>query len=277
MRKLREASLPDGTRVFSVQPGEVRPLYQQVQEYCRHGIRIKEGDIVFDVGANIGLFALWLRQSVGANLRIYSFEPIPAVFDALEHNARRFATEQHWKVFRCGLGRRAGPATFGYCHRATALSSTYPDESAEAVVALRNTLQRNARHLPQGLCWLRYLPGFLFRPCVDFLLRWSFTTEKVVCAVRTVSDVIREQQVRRIDLLKVDVERAEWDVLQGIEPADWAIIRQVVIEVHDLQGRLTKVTTLLAKNGFDTIEVEQEPLFEGSEIYNLYALREDRS
>ena len=111
MTPLRQASLPDGTRVFSVRPQEVGPLYQQVQEYCRHGIRVKEGDIVFDVGANIGLFALWLRQSVGGNLTVYSFEPIPAVFEALQHNAQCFDPEQNWKVFPCGLGRRSGPRT----------------------------------------------------------------------------------------------------------------------------------------------------------------------
>jgi FkbM family methyltransferase len=272
--KLRQASLPDGTRVFAVRPQEVGPLYQQVQEYCRHGIRVQKGDIVFDVGANIGLFALWLRQSVGENITVYSFEPIPAVFEALQHNAQRFDPEHHWKVFPCGLGRRSGPATFGYCSRITAMSSAYPDSSPEAVVSLRNTLHRNASHLPQGLRWMRCLPGFLFRPCVDYLLRRTFATEKVECAVRTMSEIIREQQVPRIDLLKVDVERAEWDVLEGIEPADWAIIRQVVLEVHDLDGRLTKVMALLKENGFTTIAVEQEPLFKGSEIYNLYALRE---
>jgi len=94
--------------------------------------------------------------------------------------------------------------------------------------------------------------------------------------MRTVSDAIREQQIPRIDLLKVDVEKAELDVLEGIDAADWAIVRQVVVEVHDRNGRLAKVTALLAENGLDTIHIEQEPLFRGSEIYNLYARRPDR-
>ena len=61
-------------------------------------------------------------------------------------------------------------------------------------------------------------------------------------------------------------------MLQGIDADDWSIIRQVVVEVHDLDGRLEKVTALLKENGFQNIVVEQEPLFKGSEIYNLYAL-----
>ncbi len=272
MTTLRQASLPDGTPIFCVRSQEVGPLYQQVQEYCRHGIRVNEGDLVFDVGANIGLFALWLRQSVSPNLTDYSFEPIPPVFQALQHNARRF-DPKNWKVFPCGLGRRSGMATFAYFSRVTAMSSVYPDTSPEAVVALRNTLLRNGNHWPQSPLWLCRLSEFLFRPCFDYLIRRAFVTEKVACPIRTVSEVIREQQVSRIDLLKVDVEKAEWDVLQGIEAADWPLIRQVVVEVHDLDGRLAQVTALLKENGFPNIVVEQEPLFRGSEIYNLYARR----
>lgn len=36
---------------------------------------------------------------------------------------------------------------------------------------------------------------------------------------------------RRVDLLKVDVERAELLVLQGIAPHHWPIIQQVTMEV----------------------------------------------
>ncbi|MDB5307686.1 MAG: methyltransferase FkbM family [Gemmataceae bacterium] len=272
MAALREVSLPDGARVFAVRPQEVAPLYQQVQEYFRHGIGVKTGDVVFDVGANIGLFALWLRRTAGGQVRVYSFEPIPPVFEALRHNAGRFDPE-NWKVFSCGLGRRPGTATFGYFTRVTAMSSIYPDTSAEAVAALRDTLLRNADQWPSGMRWMRRLPGFLLRRCVDRVIRWAFVTERVECPIRTVSEVIRDQNVTRIDLLKVDVEKAELDVLEGIEPGDWAIIRQVVVEVHDLDGRLAKVAALLTGQGFDAVEVEQEPVFKGSEIYNLYARR----
>jgi FkbM family methyltransferase len=252
----------------------VAPLYQQVQEYCRHGVRVREGNIVFDVGANIGLFALWLRQNVSRNLTIYSFEPIPPVFEVLQHNARRFDPE-YWKVFRCGLGRRSGTATFGYATRVTAMSSVYPDTSPEAVASLRHTILRNADQWPRCLRWLRHLPGFLMRPLLDHVIRRALVTENVECPMRTVSEIIREQQVPHIDLLKVDVEKAELDVLEGIEASDWPRIRQVVVEVHDLDGRLDRLTELLRANGFGTIEVDQEPFFRGSEIYNLYALRAD--
>jgi FkbM family methyltransferase len=233
---------------------------------------VNDGDVVFDVGANIGLFALWLRLGAGRRVTVYSFEPIPAVFAALKQNAERF-DPQNWRVFSCALGSRAGTATFGYCTRVTAMSSAYPDQSPEAAAALRNTLMRNAEHFPPGMRWMRHLPRFLLRWCLDGALRMASRTEQVECPVRTVSEMIHQEGVRRIDLLKVDVEKAELDVLEGIAPADWALIRQVAVEVHDLNGRLARITDLLSANGFDAIAADQEPLFRGSEIYALYAWR----
>lgn len=40
-------------------------------------------------------------------------------------------------------------------------------------------------------------------------------------AVREVSNILRESDVERTGLLKIDVEKAELDVLEGIEDRDW--------------------------------------------------------
>src|SRR5262249_60403938 len=112
------------------------------------------------------------------------------------------------------------------------------DASREAVAWLRHTILRNADQWPRWLRWLRHLPGFLVRPLLEQVIRRAVVTEHVECPMRTVSEIIREQQVPHIDLLKVDVEKAELDVLEGIEATDWPRIRQVVVEVHDLDGRL---------------------------------------
>ena len=51
---------------------------------------------------------------------------------------------------------------------------------------------------------------------------------------------------RSVDLLKVDVERAEKEVLEGILPSDWPKIRQVAMEVHDVDGGLQTVVSRIA-------------------------------
>jgi FkbM family methyltransferase len=47
---------------------------------------LKEGMTVFDIGANIGLTTILMAQAVGANGRIYSFEPSPPTFRQLQLN-----------------------------------------------------------------------------------------------------------------------------------------------------------------------------------------------
>jgi FkbM family methyltransferase len=52
--------------------------------YSPAGFEIKEGDIVFDVGAQIGVFSVCAASQKAG--RVYSFEPMPENFSLLEKN-----------------------------------------------------------------------------------------------------------------------------------------------------------------------------------------------
>lgn len=78
---------------------------------------------------------------------------------------------------------------------------------------------------------------------------------------------------QRIDLLKIGVEKSELDVLLGIEKHDWTKIKQVVVEVHDIDCRVKKVIDLLKDNGLVEITVEKEPILNGADISIVYALQ----
>lgn len=56
-----------------------------IQEYSRQGFEIKENDIIVDIGAHIGLFALYASQSCKKG-KIYCFEPVKLNFDLLIGN-----------------------------------------------------------------------------------------------------------------------------------------------------------------------------------------------
>ena len=47
------------------------------------------------------------------------------------------------------------------------------------------------------------------------------------CAVRTLSDIIVEHQLARVDLVKIDCEGDELAVLQGLDQRHWPLIQQV--------------------------------------------------
>ncbi|MBW4597493.1 MAG: FkbM family methyltransferase [Brasilonema angustatum HA4187-MV1] len=267
-----ETTLPNGMKIFCIREEEVPIIYEQIQQYFKHGVKLQEGDTVFDVGANIGLFTLWLYQLCKTNVNIYAFEPIPAIFDVLHANAQRFGPEK-LRVFPCGLSRESKTIMFAYYPNATPLSSAYPDGSKQQRDKFKNIILRNVTDAPTSVRWLRWLPPALRSLILDRILEKAFQMEQVACQLRTVSEIIREYAVEQIDLLKVDVERSELDVLLGIEEQDWPKIKQVVVEVHDLDFRVDKMTALLKEQGLSEIIVEQEPLREGSDTFNLYALR----
>jgi acyl carrier protein len=110
----------------------------------------------------------------------------------------------------------------------------------------------------------------------DDLLEARFRSEPFQCRLRPLSSVIAECEVEWIDLLKIDVQKAELEVLAGLREEHWPIVGQIVMEVHDLDGRLERIVQLLEERGF-RVAVEQDELLRGSVLYNLFAVREGRS
>ncbi|MEZ0115423.1 amino acid adenylation domain-containing protein/FkbM family methyltransferase [Catenulispora sp. EB89] len=255
--------LPNGLPVFDHNRSETEFLYDEIftqAEYARHGITVRDGDLVFDVGANIGMFTLFagLRWP-GA--RVYAFEPIPPVHDTLRRNVDLHGLDA--RVFDFGLGAQAREETFTFYRHNTVISSsrTTTEQAHELMRSyLSNRQESDGAATEDGAL-------------VDELVDARMDSEQFVCRVRTLSSVRAEHGIDRIDLLKVDVENAELDVLRGIEEADWARIRQVVVEVHDADGRLATVVALLESHGFTVITDQDNRMLRDTPLYNLYARR----
>src|SRR5215471_10782016 len=47
---------------------------------------VTKGDVVYDIGANIGYISLSLAKRVGSKGQVFAFEPIPQNFDRLRKN-----------------------------------------------------------------------------------------------------------------------------------------------------------------------------------------------
>ena len=98
--------------------------------------------------------------------------------------------------------------------------------------------------------------------------------ERHVCSMTTVSEIMQKHGLSHISLLKIDVERAELDVLAGIAYSDWQAVSQLVMEVHDVHNRLQQITQLLTRvAGFTFITVTQDEQLKGSTIHNIYCCR----
>ncbi|GJD16597.1 hypothetical protein RIVM261_015530 [Rivularia sp. IAM M-261] len=56
-----ETLLPNGMKIFYQNREEVEFLYEEMPLYLQNCIELHEGSTVFDVGANIGLFTLYIK------------------------------------------------------------------------------------------------------------------------------------------------------------------------------------------------------------------------
>ena len=263
--------LPIGLEVAHQNRNETEYLYEEIFEnrcYVRHGISLPADACVIDVGANIGMFTLFVHSEC-ERPRVYAFEPVPAIFDSLARNCELYAPDV--KLFRCGLSDGERIETFSYYPRYSMMSgqSGYARPEMEVEV-VRRFIQNQ---LEQGIEGAESLLAE-----VGNLLADRFQGEQVKVELRRLSDILRQERIERVDLLKVDVQRAELDVLLGIEEQDWGRIDQVVMEVHDApgertEGSLRRTRELLERRGF-RIEIEQDRLLEGTDRFNLYALRQ---
>ena len=255
---------PNGMRIVAQTRTEAEHFYQDIFEkeiYRRHGIEFPDGACVFDVGANIGSFLLYAHQAC-RGARIYAFEPAPPLFEKLRRNAALNGVDA--RLFNVGISDHEGTAELTFYPRSSGMSSFHADKEEEKEI-LRRMMEKERE---AGVAGVDELMGF----AEDFLEE-RFRSETFQCRLRPLSSVIEEEGVTEIDLLKIDVQKAELEVLAGIREEHWPIIGQIVMEVHDLDGRLERIVRLLGERGF-RVAVEQDELLQGSVLYNLFALRD---
>lgn len=255
---------PNGMRIVAQTQTEAEHFYQDIFEkriYLRHGVELRAGACVFDVGANIGTFLLFAHQaSPGA--QIHSFEPAPPLFAKLRRNAELNGVAA--RLFNAGISDHEGTARFTFYPRSSGMSSFHADKEQEKDI-LRRMMETERE---AGVAGVGELMGF-----AEDLLEERFRSQTFECRLRPLSDVIAECQVEWIDLLKIDVQKAELEVLRGIREEHWPRIGQIVMEVHDLDGRLEHIVRMLEERGF-RVTVEQDELLLGSVLHNLFAVRE---
>jgi FkbM family methyltransferase len=219
--------------------------------YLQHGVEVSEGDVVFDVGANVGVAAVFFALECKAGA-VHSFEPVAPIFEVLSENVAPFPV---CVAHPYGLSYSSGSGEMTYYPRHWAISSIYADPVAD-----RATVQSAHRNLGVS------------RTESDDLLRDRFDTQVLRCEFRTLSDVLESESIDRLDLLKIDVEKAELDVLAGIDEEDWPLIRQIAAEVHLEPDRTTELVATLEQRGFG-VTVAQDPLMAGTQVQMLYAVR----
>mmetsp|Transcript_20824 Transcript_20824/g.32630 ORF Transcript_20824/g.32630 Transcript_20824/m.32630 type:complete len:411 (+) Transcript_20824:447-1679(+) len=323
--------LPNGLEIEEISPSETGFIYQEVFEencYCPDPallsfqpsagqgeaeaqrpppftIELKSGDTVVDVGANIGLFLLYVEQEVGrtgpgslgfapalkkrkvdthgqvpeaeqspnspqpaSGVRVFAFEPLPPTFRVLKANVlkHRLHTRNLGPITLCRLG-------IGRMWSPSMQFTFYPNMCGNSTCRPEEKdKQRDALRAED--CTLQDRAGQV-EHCGQ-LNRESFffgDSQTYACPMATLSWAITALDIgSKIDLLKIDVEGCELDVLLGIQDRHWECIRQVIVEVHDRADRLDRIISMLQSRGFDVALLRSEALKSLGNC-NIYARR----
>jgi FkbM family methyltransferase len=258
------------TELAGMNMPEMRFLHDEIfidEVYLRGGTVLRSDAVVFDVGANIGMFSLFIGARC-PSAQVYAFEPVPEVFAKLQQNiSERGLTV---RSFNCGLSDRDQEVSFYYYPNISIMSCRHDYINwGNEVELIRRYVTNERKNGPPGR--EEHLAE------VEGLAAKDFEFIECQCRLRKMSAVIDEVGVPIIDLIKIDAQRAEYDVLQGIEARHWPLIQQISMEVHDetgspTEGRVRQVTTLLGEQGFH-VSVEVEDMLSGTGRYAVYAIR----
>jgi len=198
-----------------------------------------------------------------------SFEPIPEIFNVLQKNSH-FSGNTNFKVYKKGIGKKIEKKIFTYFPNSPALSTAKPEMWKKNPKAFTKAVKGSIRNAPQKFWWAKLIPSFFIPLIAKRLLKNS---QKINCDIITLSHFIKEENIKKINLLKIDCEGLEWNVLMGIQESDWKKIESIVMEIHNIENRLKNTIELLKKYGFNNINTEKEKALNETKLINLYATR----
>jgi FkbM family methyltransferase len=173
---------------------------------------VKEGNVFYDVGANVGFFSLLAARLIGPKGRVISFEPLPDNLVNLHENVKRnqFLNVQ---VLPLALGATNEEQIFQVSERPTwgKLKSAGPDAPD------------------------KYLSDI-----------------KVL--VRRLDDLVTDGVIEPPDFVKIDVEGAEVEVVEG---AKETLIRYRPTLIIELHGTGNLLTPIFARIGYCALPLNE--------------------
>lgn len=210
---------------------------------CYDVLEFKEGTVIFDVGANIGLSTMYFNQRA-KNLNIFSFEPVPQIFEILKHNCSLVDNGNQLHLINKGLGAHPETIAMNYLQSASAMSSLHAFDVEKK--RAHDYIYKQKAGIFKGIA--RY-----------FLEKQMDNAVKTNVEITTLSDVISAHQITQIDLLKIDVEGFEENVLQGIQPEHFGIIQYIIIEIETFRkGRKERIMKILEDNHFMIVKEDDD-------------------
>jgi FkbM family methyltransferase len=203
------------------------------RQYSHTGFELQADDTVIDIGANIGMFALWAEPQIPQG-RLICIEPNPNALECLKMNIRQNDL-RNVTVIPAAAGGENGTMELVSHHGWEAMAHS----AAVDPPWLFNTSTMGSSTQPDATL---------------VASRLSKTgDQRFVVQLIPLSRILEEHDIATVNLLKIDCEGSEYEVLRSLDAANWARIERVVIEYHDIGRNRNHVelTEILRTNGFE--------------------------
>jgi len=250
---IRKIAHPAIGEIYCINEGEARATLHEIfvdKLYLQGRVSILPGDIVLDVGANIGVFTLFAAKQ-GA--QVYAYEPVPPTFEVLQHNIRLHRLDSVTHTRNIGISDRVEEKLmFHYPGCSVCDSWTAQDDFFELMSEnWENTLSLLKVADPDQYKAISSLGSKTLQQSAvrEIMEGLSASPVQIKCEFDTLSGVIAREKIQSIGLLKVDAELADWEILNGLKAEDWPRIRQVAMEVH-VESDVVPISNFLRERGF---------------------------
>ncbi|GLZ39322.1 FkbM family methyltransferase [Actinokineospora sp. NBRC 105648] len=248
---LPRRALPDGTVLTELNPHETDYVHDEIFVERVYAAPLPAAPVVLDVGANIGLFSLYVARERPA-ARVYAFEPAPEAYAALVANVA-----DHDLPVTClpwAVGGHTGPGTMTVYPHAAVFSSLAGDRSADRAAIRAAIATAVADSADPATTDSADEAGAVVDQLADDRMAGARTVPIEVVALADILDRLAEP---RVDLLKVDAEGAEVAILGSLRQRHWAVVERIILEVHQ-SADLADLLALLTGAGYacDTSTVD---------------------
>ncbi|MCE2974467.1 MAG: FkbM family methyltransferase [Sediminibacterium sp.] len=228
MENVRLINVEDDVSLFGTSETDVRFLYKEIFGWKSYGdIPLPERPYIIDAGANVGIFTLYMK-SLHPGAEVVAFEPVPYLAAAASANFEREGFTDV-TLHPIALGAEAGQVQIRH----------YPLRPSGSSLSIRDQQQLKQ----EAEAWMS-----------PRLAERMFRGKLATVSRNRLGDYVEPGRV--IDLLKIDVVGSELDVMAGLDGSQWQLVRYVVVDLVDQDGRLRQVSEALASRGF-RIEVRQ--------------------
>jgi FkbM family methyltransferase len=231
--------------------------------YLGNFLTLNPGAVVFDIGANIGIFALYAINKCQKDVELYCFEPIPSTYSCLKKNLECYP-QAHSYMQGISDVTSDTDVTFTMFGKYSVTSTYRPEDKIisnfNPLLDLNNMLAITQHTSKTQHFLLKHVP-FLRSYLIKRNYKKQTKATTVQCMLTSLGGFIENNKIQNIDLIKIDVEGAEFDVVNSIKPEQFSFIRQLSIEVHDIDNRVEKICNLLKDHGYN-IKSYHNPLFD---------------